>query len=96
MQMDLYMQNMQLDNQLYSKRNYDFPVVMLMQEPVKNRIMQALDTPIERLFETVTESSALKLSLTIDTWVDPRYHKVSGTKSFDIFFNSIYISTIRK
>ncbi|XP_044753199.1 vacuolar protein sorting-associated protein 13B isoform X2 [Coccinella septempunctata] len=78
MEMELYVQNIQVDNQLYSKRNYDFPVVMLMQEPVQFRRMHSLDVPIKNLFDEIRVSSALKLSLTIDTWVDPRNHKVTG------------------
>ncbi|XP_045475296.1 vacuolar protein sorting-associated protein 13B [Harmonia axyridis] len=92
MQLDLYIQNIQLDNQLYSKRNYDFPVVMLMQEPATTKI-HSLDVPIDSLVDEIRSSSALRLSLVIDTWVDPRNQKVSGIQemSFNIKPFSCYL-----
>ncbi|KAK9889546.1 hypothetical protein WA026_006901 [Henosepilachna vigintioctopunctata] len=78
MEMNVYVQNMQLDNQLYSKKNFDFPVVMLLQEPKNCRKLRSLSVPIETLFEDSRSNAAMELTLVIDTWKNQRQQKVSG------------------
>ncbi|KAL3269016.1 hypothetical protein HHI36_008100 [Cryptolaemus montrouzieri] len=78
MQINLYVQNLQLDNMLFSKKHYDFPVVILIKEPKNDCKINSLNISIETLFEEIKECAALRFTLIMDTWMDPTNHKVSG------------------
>nr|CAH7751442.1 unnamed protein product [Callosobruchus chinensis] len=90
--------DVQLDNQLYARESYDFPVVLIGQE--KRRLPKKLITlnvPIESLIEDCDEDALIVFEFCLETWCDKyRKTRVTAVRSVKIVVNplSCYIEDI--
>lgn len=75
----------QFDNQLYFKNSYDFPVLLVGQNPSNRLKITNFNVPIKRLITQVKERAVITLDLHLDEWLD----KITDTKIKEV--NSVRI-----
>ncbi|KAH1005134.1 hypothetical protein HUJ04_006175 [Dendroctonus ponderosae] len=72
--------DIQLDNQLYARQSFDFPVVLIGQERRARNRLNILSTPIETLLASCPESALIITDLVLDTWAN----KAAGKTHTDL------------
>lgn len=60
--------DIQIDNQLYSKESYDFPVVLIGQEKRKESKLLSFNISIDTLLENTDENALIVLEFVLHTW----------------------------
>ncbi|XP_060527776.1 intermembrane lipid transfer protein VPS13B isoform X2 [Cylas formicarius] len=100
--MQISISDLQLDNQLYSRESYDFPVVLVGQERKGLKKLNILNVPIETLTESVGRSALVSADIVFDTWRNQSANlNFTGIKTFKLsldpiscFIEDIYITRL--
>ncbi|XP_017781523.1 PREDICTED: vacuolar protein sorting-associated protein 13B [Nicrophorus vespilloides] len=84
-QICLSISDVQVDNQLYSRGSYDFPVLLVGQEAKINNCLKSLNVPIIQLVHTAQNDCLIKVDLNVETWKDPvQQCNVTGVRDIKI------------
>lgn len=92
----------QLDNQLYNKSNYDFPVLLIRQERGTVIKLKNLNIPVKKLIHKARRNALVMLEAHVDRWYDKvtekqmqeiRDIKISA-KPIALFIEDKYISKL--
>nr|CAI5821779.1 unnamed protein product [Callosobruchus analis] len=97
MKLKITASDVQLDNQLYARESYDFPVVVIGQEKRRSKKLTTLNIPIESLIEDCDENALLVLEFCFETWCDKyRNTRSTAVRSVKVIVNplSCYIEDI--
>lgn len=68
MKIKLSVSDMQIDNQLYSKESYDFPVVFIGQEKRNEKKLLSFNVSIDSLLKDADENALWVLEFVLHTW----------------------------
>lgn len=92
--LQIYISDLQFDNELYQKESYDFPVVLVSQEPKPTNKANVLEISPRTLLEKTRDSPVLTLDLIIESWLNSFCNKrKTGVKDVKLKLNptSLYI-----
>ncbi|CAG9862165.1 unnamed protein product [Phyllotreta striolata] len=70
LKMKFSISDVQLDNQLYSRHSYDFPVLLKGQEGKERRSARSVNIPLENLEEIEDNDALITADFTLETWTD--------------------------
>lgn len=83
MKIKVSVSDMQIDNQLYSKESYDFPVVLIGQAKRKEKKLLSFNVSIDSLLEDTDENALWMLELVLHTWRSRKdFTNITGTSYF--------------
>ncbi|KAK4875062.1 hypothetical protein RN001_011484 [Aquatica leii] len=89
---DFSISEIQFDNQLYSRGNYDFPVVLIGQETKPRQELASLNTPILQWIKTAKTDPLLKIEFNVETWKDlNNSHTVSKLRDVRVEIQPVVI-----
>ncbi|CAG9862164.1 unnamed protein product [Phyllotreta striolata] len=92
LKMKFSISDVQLDNQLYSRHSYDFPVLLKGQEGKERRSARSVNIPLENLEEIEDNDALITADFTLETWTDKaRKINITGVKYVKINVNPISI-----
>ncbi|XP_071057652.1 intermembrane lipid transfer protein VPS13B isoform X2 [Onthophagus taurus] len=63
--------NMQVDNQLYFRETYDFPVILISKNAPPNQPLNSLNVQVNQLISNAKKNALINVYINFEIWTDP-------------------------
>lgn len=62
--------DMQFDNQLHSRGNYDFPVLLISEDVRPRQRLDMLNVPLRHCIEVAQKDPVIRIEMDVESWRD--------------------------